>query len=173
MRKCRNWQTSKTKDLVTIAVVWVQVPSSASKDLNLWLGSFLRTETWTQGSYLRFAPVGANPRSTGSRAPHLPHYLIWCESLIIKVSALFLFLNCLNTLEHVHIWHFATDCCFIGKYPIFQRFRWKNVYYIAERIIHQIKFYSNTPHSSQEHHVIWNIIFLEYSSKIMYIKIVW
>ena len=31
LRKCRNWQTSKTKDLVTIAVVWVQVPSSARK----------------------------------------------------------------------------------------------------------------------------------------------
>ncbi len=30
-RKCRNWQTSKTKDLVAIAVVWVQVPSSALK----------------------------------------------------------------------------------------------------------------------------------------------
>ena len=29
MRKCRNWQTSKTKDLVHIACVWVQVPSSA------------------------------------------------------------------------------------------------------------------------------------------------
>ncbi len=29
MRKCRNWQTSKTKDLVLIASVWVQVPSSA------------------------------------------------------------------------------------------------------------------------------------------------
>ena len=29
MRKCRNWQTSKTKDLVIIAIVWVQVPSSA------------------------------------------------------------------------------------------------------------------------------------------------
>ena len=29
MRKCRNWQTSKTKDLVSIALVWVQVPSSA------------------------------------------------------------------------------------------------------------------------------------------------
>ena len=28
-RKCRNWQTSKTKDLVIIAIVWVQVPSSA------------------------------------------------------------------------------------------------------------------------------------------------
>ena len=31
MRKCRNWQTSKTKDLVIIAIVWVQVPSSALK----------------------------------------------------------------------------------------------------------------------------------------------
>ena len=29
MRKCRNWQTSKTKDLVIIAIVWVQVPSPA------------------------------------------------------------------------------------------------------------------------------------------------
>ena len=29
MRKCRNWQTSTTKDLVSIAIVWVQVPSSA------------------------------------------------------------------------------------------------------------------------------------------------
>ena len=28
-RKCRNWQTSKTKDLVSNALVWVQVPSSA------------------------------------------------------------------------------------------------------------------------------------------------
>ena len=28
-RKCRNWQTSKTKDLVGNALVWVQVPSSA------------------------------------------------------------------------------------------------------------------------------------------------
>lgn len=31
MRKCRNWQTSKTKDLVSNALVWVQVPSSAVK----------------------------------------------------------------------------------------------------------------------------------------------
>ena len=29
MRKCRNWLTCKTKDLVIIAIVWVQVPSSA------------------------------------------------------------------------------------------------------------------------------------------------
>ena len=83
MRKCRNWQTSKTKDLVTIAVVWVQVPSSAL---------LIRV-----------------------RKPYklrLPR---------------FLFLNCLNTLEHVHIRHFATDCRFVGRYSIFQRFRCKNV----------------------------------------------
>ena len=35
MRKCRNWQTSKTKDLVSIALVWVQVPSSALKNEEL------------------------------------------------------------------------------------------------------------------------------------------
>ena len=29
MQECRNWQTSKTKDLVINAIVWVQVPSSA------------------------------------------------------------------------------------------------------------------------------------------------
>ena len=34
MRKCRNWQTSKTKDLVSIALVWVQVPSSAYRALD-------------------------------------------------------------------------------------------------------------------------------------------
>ena len=33
MRKCRNWQTSKTKDLVSIALVWVQVPSSALTEI--------------------------------------------------------------------------------------------------------------------------------------------
>lgn len=32
MQECRNWQTSKTKDLVSIALVWVQVPSSAFKE---------------------------------------------------------------------------------------------------------------------------------------------
>ena len=32
-RKCRNWQTSKTKDLVAIAVVWVQVPSPAPRQV--------------------------------------------------------------------------------------------------------------------------------------------
>ena len=46
MRKCRNWQTSKTKDLVLIASVWVQVPSSAlekekRKPFNMEVSSFL------------------------------------------------------------------------------------------------------------------------------------
>ena len=76
-RKCRNWQTSKTKDLVAIAVVWVQVPSSAVKkkasggNLRLF---FFRTEASLEPKVqgLRFAPVGAKPRSTGPRAPHLP-----------------------------------------------------------------------------------------------------
>ena len=36
MRKCRNWQTSKTKDLVFIANVWVQVPSSALHHKYSW-----------------------------------------------------------------------------------------------------------------------------------------
>ena len=29
MQECRNWQTSKTKDLVAVIAVWVQVPSPA------------------------------------------------------------------------------------------------------------------------------------------------
>ena len=46
MRKCRNWQTSKTKDLVLIASVWVQVPSSAlekekRKPFDMEVSSFL------------------------------------------------------------------------------------------------------------------------------------
>ena len=47
MRKCRNWQTSKTKDLVLIASVWVQVPSSAFLILKIrtvrrkWENSFI------------------------------------------------------------------------------------------------------------------------------------
>ena len=45
MRKCRNWQTSKTKDLVIIAIVWVQVPSPAfiikEKGSSAWMVLFL------------------------------------------------------------------------------------------------------------------------------------
>ena len=56
MRKCRNWQTSKTKDLVTVYVVWVQVPSSArSKGINskeLVLFSFVRKMDLNPCSYV-------------------------------------------------------------------------------------------------------------------------
>lgn len=31
MRECWNWQTGQTKDLVVIAIVWVQVPSPAGR----------------------------------------------------------------------------------------------------------------------------------------------
>ena len=81
MRKCRNWQTSKTKDLVIIAIVWVQVPSSALKKERLkreivWVFSFSEAgaslEPSVQG--LRSASVGAKQTSTGRLAPHLPHF---------------------------------------------------------------------------------------------------
>ena len=87
MRKCRNWQTSKTKDLVLIASVWVQVPSSAlNKKTQVLPESFLfNTEESLEAhgfkvSSAREAPssVGsAGKRSTGSfsvsTSPHLPH----------------------------------------------------------------------------------------------------
>ena len=53
-RKCRNWQTSKTKDLVIIAIVWVQVPSSAlkmkgsSKRMNLFCYHDMQTKNYNQ-----------------------------------------------------------------------------------------------------------------------------
>ena len=39
MQECRNWQTSKTKDLVADFAVWVQVPSPALKktQTNVWV----------------------------------------------------------------------------------------------------------------------------------------
>ena len=143
MRECWNWQTGQTKDLVVIAIVWVQVPSPAwmkhKKDEvlpRLFCVLFMRLRLmnpWVQGlasgsvgaqhvvrrttctpspavdfikpkgsrSRLRLgrcttcdppdhvhsishswlhqtqgfkvsAPVGAEPTSTGCRAPHLP-----------------------------------------------------------------------------------------------------
>lgn len=59
---------------------FVQVPSSAVKkkasggNLRLF---FFRTEASLEPKVqgLRFAPVGAKPRSTGPRAPHLPRYV--------------------------------------------------------------------------------------------------
>ena len=98
MRKCRNWQTSKTKDLVLIASVWVQVPSSAlnnktgtkrsvwslsccskpKRALNPWFkvspparsARGMRSPRTSLG--LRSAPVVAEQTSPGRLATHLP-----------------------------------------------------------------------------------------------------
>ena len=70
MRKCRNWQTSKTKDLVSIALVWVQVPSSAQlkmKMTQISSGSFFILEPadefletqWFQGLACRLGRFAA------------------------------------------------------------------------------------------------------------------
>ena len=70
MRKCRNWQTSKTKDLVSIALVWVQVPSSAQlkmKMTQISSGSFFILEPadefletqWFQGLACRLGRLAA------------------------------------------------------------------------------------------------------------------
>ena len=83
-RKCRNWQTSKTKDLVSIALVWVQVPSSALKRFNRMVGSFLcvkvglerRGRSGSDGSRRSggaFAPkVGLKGDDSRRRKSHLP-----------------------------------------------------------------------------------------------------
>ena len=77
-RKCRNWQTSKTKDLVSNALVWVQVPSSALKKVQPKGWTFfvrkIRIESIKRGHChallwgaegpvdLLFAPTGAERR---------------------------------------------------------------------------------------------------------------
>ena len=80
MRKCRNWQTSKTKDLVIIAIVWVQVPSSALNNKtgtkrSVWSLSYCskpkRALTMVQG--LAPARSARGMRSPGPHSPHLPH----------------------------------------------------------------------------------------------------
>ena len=63
MRKCRNWQTSKTKDLVTVYVVWVQVPSSAlTKGSSLKAWSFLFVRKGTLSQQLRCVGSGIHTR---------------------------------------------------------------------------------------------------------------
>ena len=74
MRKCRNWQTSKTKDLVSIALVWVQVPSSAQlkmKMTQISSGSFFILEPadeFLETSGFKVSPAG----SVGSQ--HVVHW---------------------------------------------------------------------------------------------------
>ena len=81
MRKCRNWQTSKTKDLVIIAIVWVQVPSSALNNKtgikqNVWSLSCCSKPKRALNPWFKVSPPARSARgmrSPGPHSPHLPH----------------------------------------------------------------------------------------------------
>ena len=81
MRKCRNWQTSKTKDLVIIAIVWVQVPSSALNNKtgtkqSVWSLSYCSKPKRALNPWFKVSPPvrsARGMRSPGPHSPHLPH----------------------------------------------------------------------------------------------------
>ena len=81
MRKCRNWQTSKTKDLVIIAIVWVQVPSSALNNKtgtkrSVWSLSYCSMPKRALNPWFKVSPPARSARgmrSPGPHSPHLPH----------------------------------------------------------------------------------------------------
>ena len=81
MRKCRNWQTSKTKDLVIIAIVWVQVPSSALNNKtgtkqSVWSLSCCSKPKRDLNPWFKVSPPARSARgmrSPGPHSPHLPH----------------------------------------------------------------------------------------------------
>ena len=79
MRKCWNWQTGKTKDLVHVFACGFKshLPHCEKERLKrkiVWVFSFSEAgaslEPRVQG--LRSASVGAKQTSTGRLAPHLP-----------------------------------------------------------------------------------------------------
>ena len=78
MRKCRNWQTSKTKDLVIIAIVWVQVPSSALNNKtgtkqNVWSLSCCSKPKRDLNPWFKVSPPARSARGMRSPGPHSPH----------------------------------------------------------------------------------------------------
>ena len=86
MRKCRNWQTSKTKDLVIIAIVWVQVPSSALNNKtgakqSVWSLSYCSKPKRALNPWFKVSPPARSARgmrSPGPHSPHLPHGFGYC-----------------------------------------------------------------------------------------------
>ena len=75
MRKCRNWQTSKTKDLVSIALVWVQVPSSALNNKtgtkqNVWSLSCCSKPKRALNPWFKVSPPARSARGMRSPGPH-------------------------------------------------------------------------------------------------------
>ena len=78
MRKCRNWQTSKTKDLVIIAIVWVQVPSSALNNKtgtkqSVWSLSYCSKPKRALTPWFKVSPPARSARGMRSPGPHSPH----------------------------------------------------------------------------------------------------
>ena len=78
MRKCRNWQTSKTKDLVIIAIVWVQVPSSALNNKtgikrSVWSLSYCSMTKRALNPWFKVSPPARSARGMRSPGPHSPH----------------------------------------------------------------------------------------------------
>ena len=75
MRKCRNWQTSKTKDLVIIAIVWVQVPSSALNNKtgtkqSVWSLSCCSKPKRALNLWFKVSPPARSARGMRSPGPH-------------------------------------------------------------------------------------------------------
>ena len=75
MRKCRNWQTSKTKDLVIIAIVWVQVPSSALNNKtgtkqSVWSLSYYSKPKRALNPWFKVSPPARSARGMRSPGPH-------------------------------------------------------------------------------------------------------
>ena len=75
MRKCRNWQTSKTKDLVIIAIVWVQVPSSALNNKtgtkqSVWSLSCCSKPKRALNPWFKVSPPAWSARGMRSPGPH-------------------------------------------------------------------------------------------------------
>ena len=75
MRKCRNWQTSKTKDLVIIAIVWVQVPSSALNNKtgtkqSVWSLSCCSKPKRALNPWFKVSPPARSARGMRSPGPH-------------------------------------------------------------------------------------------------------
>ena len=74
----RNWQTSKTKDLVIIAIVWVQVPSSALNNKtgikqNVWSLSCCSKPKRALNPWFKVSPPARSARGMRSPGPHSPH----------------------------------------------------------------------------------------------------
>ena len=87
MRKCRNWQTSKTKDLVIIAIVWVQVPSSALNNKtgtkqSVWSLSCCSKPKRALNPWFKVSPPARSAR--GMRSPGLTRPILRKTTVVVE-----------------------------------------------------------------------------------------